>query len=357
MLPLGISFYTFQSVSYIVDVYKREIPAETSYLSYLLFLSFFPQLVAGPIVTAKSFLPQIRKSLDWRKIPLAFAIFLILLGLFKKVVLADHLAESSEFVFRNPSEMDIRTLWVGLISYSFQIYCDFSGYTDIAQGAALMFGFRLPENFSMPYLARGFSEFWTKWHISLSSWLKKYLYFNLGGNRNGVYRTYLNLLVVMLLGGLWHGANWNFVFWGFGHGVLLVLERAMGRFTSFPDSKLFTGFYIGFTFLMVSLLWIFFRTPNFSESLCYLQGLFIKNGDLSLPYRLESNVVFCAVFIILGHWFGKKYFNKNEDLESIFAKIQKSPVKVAFLGFFSAIGIISTVLYAAETKPFVYFVF
>lgn len=357
LLPVGISFYTFQSISYVVDVYKRELEPERNFLSYLLFLCFFPQLVAGPIVTAKSFLPQIRRPLPFLRIPIFFATFLILLGLFKKMVLADHLAETSDFVFVRPAEMTTKGLWIGMFSYSLQIYCDFSGYTDIAQGAALLFGFRLPENFRMPYLSAGFSEFWTRWHISLSQWLKKYIYISLGGNRIGRYFTYRNLFLVMAIGGLWHGASWNFVIWGSCHGILLILERWV--ITQFPNSlpTFLRPVRILGTFLFVSLLWIFFRSPDITSSLCYLQGLFIKKEGFSLPYTFEMNFLYCFFAISIGHIWGSFYFKDNKQLLNGFRKWENSLRKIAIFGVLAAISLILIVLFSADSKPFVYFVF
>lgn len=356
-LPVGISFYTFQSISYLVDVYRKELEPERQFFSYLLFLSFFPQLVAGPIVTAKSFLPQIRRPLPFFRTPVLFAVFLILLGLFKKMVLADHLAETSDFVFMRPADISTKALWIGMFSYSLQIYCDFSGYTDIAQGSALMFGFRLPENFKMPYLSAGFSEFWTRWHISLSQWLKKYIYISLGGNRIGELFTYRNLFLVMAIGGLWHGASWNFVIWGSCHGILLILERwSSGRSKLWSLSWMRPIRILG-TFLLVSLLWIFFRSVNFDSSLCYLQGLFVKKEGFSLPYTMEMNFLYCFLIILLGHLFGSFYFSDNKRLLGLFQKWQNSLGKTAFFGVLASVSIVLIVLFSADSKPFVYFVF
>ncbi|TGK49705.1 MBOAT family protein [Leptospira bouyouniensis] len=357
LLPVGISFYTFQSVSYVVDVYQGELQPERKFSSYLLFLSFFPQLVAGPIVTAKSFLPQIRRPLFFSRIPFLFAISLLLLGLFKKMVLADHLAEVSDLVFGHPTEMSTRSLWIGMFAYSLQIYCDFSGYTDIAQGSALLFGFRLPENFRMPYLSCGFSEFWTRWHISLSQWLRKYLYFPLGGNRMGSVFTYRNLIIVMAIGGLWHGASWNFVFWGLGHGFILVIERlTKDKFSFFPSPNWKPVKVLG-TFLFVTLLWVFFRSANLEDSLCYLQGLFLKKEGFLIPYSLEMKFVYCFFIIGIGHMIGFFIFKENKHLLAFFEKHQNSLGKLAFFAFLAVVSLIVTVLYSAESKPFVYFVF
>ncbi|PJZ83316.1 hypothetical protein CH366_17570 [Leptospira harrisiae] len=357
LLPVGISFYTFQSVSYVVDVYRRELNSERNFLSYLLFLSFFPQLVAGPIVTAKSFLPQIRRPLPFIRIPVLFAFFLILLGLFKKMVLADHLGEISDLAFSKPGDVSTKTLWMGMFSYSMQIYCDFSGYTDIAQGTALLFGFRLPENFRMPYLASGFSEFWTRWHISLSQWLKKYIYFSLGGNRIGPLFTYRNLFLVMAIGGLWHGASWNFVVWGCCHGILLIIERWVSHHFSSESTLWIRPIQILGTFILVSLLWVFFRSADFSTALCYLQGLFSKKEGFSLPYTFEMNFLYCLFIILIGHIWGSFYFKDNKQLLDGLRKWENSLGKTAFFGVLASVSLVLIVLLSAESKPFVYFVF
>ncbi|MDZ4726384.1 MAG: MBOAT family O-acyltransferase [Leptospira sp.] len=364
LLPVGISFYVFQSVSYIVDVYRRNILPEKNLSHYLLFLSFFPQLVAGPIVNAKSFLPQLKNLLPFSEIRWNFALFLILLGAFKKVVIADHLAITSDFSFSHVGEVNREFLWIGLLSYAGQIYCDFSGYTDIAQGTALMFGFELPENFRMPYLARGFSDFWRRWHISLSDWLKNYLYIPLGGNRAAKLGIYKNLMVVMLLGGLWHGANWNFLFWGAGHGFLLVCERLVRNLninTKYLEIRLlmpiYHFMYTALTFLCVCFLWVFFRSQNFSDSLCYLQGLFVKNADISIPYAQLMTTYWCFFAMIVGHIIGQKIFKNNESLSMKFDAMEQTAVKKIALGALYSLGFIAVVLMSGNALPFVYFVF
>ncbi len=367
LLPVGISFYIFQSISYVVDVYRREILPETNYFYYLFFLSFFPQLVAGPIVQAKQFLPQIRRFKVLSRSNLEFALFLILLGSFKKSVLADHLAVTSDFAFSHILELDREFLWWGLLSYTGQIYCDFSGYTDIALGTALIFGFQLPENFRMPYLALGFSDFWRRWHMSLSGWLRNYLYIPLGGNRLGSFRTYLNLMFVMFLGGLWHGASWNFAVWGIGHGILLSAERmtkdflCKGKFWQNENQKgwfkLFkTVFLWAITFFLVSVLWIFFRSPKFTDSLCYLQGLFVKNGDFSIPYTQSQITFWCLIAILMGHFIGSRYF-KGAKIELPKRVVRQSSVRTILLGALFSLGFIAVVLLSGNSLPFVYFVF
>ena len=223
ILPVGISFYTFQSMSYSIDVYRKVIPPTEHPLDFALFVAFFPQLVAGPIVRAADFLPQLEKrtavACDQT------TLFLILRGLAKKVLIADNVALFVDAVFVDVSQWPSLIIWLATVAFAVQIYCDFSGYSDIAIGVSRVLGFKLPVNFDHPYFARNPSSFWRRWHISLSSWLRDYLYIGLGGNRGGWAMTYRNLMITMVIGGLWHGASWNFVTWGFCHGVLLIAHR------------------------------------------------------------------------------------------------------------------------------------
>lgn len=229
LLPVGISFYTFQSLSYTIDVYRGQLTPTTSFARFALFVSFFPQLVAGPIVRAKDFLPQLAKRVVFDDAAAQHGMWLIGVGLFKKICLADVLAATLvDGVFADPQRFGLIELVLAGYGYSFQIYCDFSGYSDIAIGAAGLLGYQLPLNFNRPFVATSLRDFWRRWHISLSTWLRDYLYIPLGGSRNGRGRTYANLLVTMLLGGLWHGANWTFVVWGAIHGGVLGIERMLG---------------------------------------------------------------------------------------------------------------------------------
>ncbi|MBM3880219.1 MAG: MBOAT family protein [Verrucomicrobia bacterium] len=224
VLPVGISFYTFQSLSYALDVYRRQLTPTRNLVSFLAYVSFFPQLVAGPIERARHLLPQFERTLTLTRTQLVTGVWLILWGMFKKVVLADNLAPLVELVYGQPAHA-APLVALGTIAFAFQIYCDFSGYSDIARGLASVLGFELRLNFNLPYLATNLREFWRRWHISLSTWLRDYLYVSLGGNRHGPSRTRLNLLLTMLLGGLWHGAAWNFVLWGLWHGIGLLVHR------------------------------------------------------------------------------------------------------------------------------------
>lgn len=222
-LPVGISFYTFQTLSYTIDVYRRSIPATKSPLNFALFVAFFPQLVAGPIVRAAAFLPQLergpRLSCDQT------TVFLILKGLVKKVLIADNLAILTDGVFNSPGDWPSSIIWIATIAFAIQVYCDFSGYSDIAIGVSRILGFQLPRNFNHPYISRNPAEFWQRWHISLSTWLRDYVYFSLGGLRSGTLVNYRNMLITMLIGGLWHGAGWNFVLWGLIHACMLIGHR------------------------------------------------------------------------------------------------------------------------------------
>ncbi len=271
LLPVGISFYTFQTMSYTIDLYRRKIPCEKDFIKFAVFVSFFPQLVAGPIVRASEFLPQLHRPPRIRREEFNSGMTLVFQGLFKKIVLADLLAALAvDDVFANPGAFSSWDLYFALAGYAFQIYNDFSGYSDIAIGAARMLGFGLPQNFNRPYMALGIREFWTRWHISLSTWLRDYLYIPLGGNRRGERRTYANLLITMLLGGLWHGAAINFVIWGFYHGVLLLAAHAMGGrllLTKSPWVQRLACFHL------VLFGWLFFRVDSLATFWAYSTGL------------------------------------------------------------------------------------
>ncbi len=303
ILPVGISFYTFQSMSYTIDVYRKHIPAEKSLLKFSTFVAFWPQLVAGPIVRAADFLPQFHKdhAFDWNRITSGTG--RVLWGFFKKCVVADSLAPFVDQIFMEPNSFASVNLVIGVIFYSFQIYCDFSGYSDIAIGFARILGFDFNENFKTPYFSQNFSEFWSRWHISLSSWLRDYLYIPLGGNRNGKLATYKNNMLTMLLGGLWHGANWTFVFWGFLHGLYLIAQRQLGKpfgvimnGLRFP-SALKIGVNIGLTYFFTCVAWIFFRSPNFDTATDVISGIAGMEG-FSFVNVMNKFTVMKGVFLI-----------------------------------------------------------
>ncbi|MGQ8337594.1 MBOAT family O-acyltransferase [Sunxiuqinia sp. A32] len=266
LLPIGISFYTFQAISYVVDVYNNKTESVKNVLDFSFYLSFFPQLVAGPIVRASSFIPQLYQKYQLSREEFSHAVFLISKGLFKKMVIADFLATNFiDRIFEAPlAYSGIENLFA-VYTYSIQIYCDFSGYTDIAIGLALILGFKIPVNFNSPYKSTSLTDFWHRWHISLSLWLKDYLYIPLGGNRKGAIRTYTNLLITMLLGGLWHGANIRFIIWGLIHGLGLVIEKASRKIFNIGNhlSRWKEILAVFFTFQLVSIAWVFFRAKDF----------------------------------------------------------------------------------------------
>lgn len=277
-LPIAISFLTFHALSYIIDVYRRECPPTKSLVDILLYISFFPHLVAGPIVRASKFLAQTAAPCDPGKIRLGESVFLIVGGLFKKVIIANYL--STEFVdgvFRVPTDYSSVDLILAMYAYALQIYCDFSAYTDIAIGVANLLGYEFPQNFNFPYRALSPQDFWHRWHISLSTWLRDYLYISLGGNRRGKIRTYVNLLLTMVLGGLWHGANWKFVIWGLLHGLALAVQRLFGfggrdgtAYRSRAAAVL--GWFL--TLQFVSVTWVFFRADSLGAAVDYFAALF-----------------------------------------------------------------------------------
>lgn len=309
ILPVGISFYTFQSMSYTIDIYRRQLEPEKDFVKFATFVAFWPQLVAGPIVRASDFLPQFQKDHDFKWSRLINGTTQILWGFFKKVAVADSLAPIVDQCFANPDSYASIYLLIGVIFYSFQIYCDFSGYSDIAIGFARILGFDFPQNFRTPYFSQGFSEFWRRWHISLSSWLRDYLYISMGGNRKGTFRTYQNLMNTMLLGGLWHGAAWTFVFWGFLHGLYLIVER----FFSKPFGKLMRTLYfpkwlqIGINVIIVyfftNIAWIYFRAPNFQIATDVIAGVASLKGfsfvNVMNKFQVISGVLLIGILLFV----------------------------------------------------------
>lgn len=328
ILPIGISFYTFQAIGYLVDVKQKKAPVVNNPLDFAFFLSFFPQLVAGPIVRAAAFIPQLYQKYRLREEEFSHAVYLILKGLFKKLIIADLLAFNLvDKVFNAPWAYSGLENLGSIYAYAIQIYCDFSGYTDIAIGLALIFGFKIPINFNSPYHATSVTDFWRRWHISLSRWLRDYLYIPLGGNRKGKLRTYFNLIVTMLLGGLWHGASWRFVIWGAIHGAALTLEKFVSGFTHNTEKhrRLKRAFYRIITFHIVCFAWIFFRAPDMEsirrmlyqinanflpelasgEWLTYLPTLVILLTGfvlISTPIRFKEKV---RGWFIHQHWIAK----------------------------------------------------
>lgn len=277
ILPVGISFITFQVMAYVIDIYRGVTTSAKTFWDFALLTAFFPQLVAGPILKAKQFLPELQKKIVIQPHNLLLGSQLFLLGLFRKVVIADRLALYVDTVFDQPQDFSTATIWLAVIAYAIQIYCDFSGYSDMAIGAAKCLGYDIPINFNLPYISRSITEFWRRWHISLSTWLREYLYIPLGGNRKGKLRQYLNLWLVMLLGGLWHGASWNFVLWGALQGTALATHKfyadTLRSRVALPP-MLYSGIAWGMTFLFVCTTWVFFRAANFADAFAILQKMY-----------------------------------------------------------------------------------
>ncbi|RPI29614.1 MAG: MBOAT family protein [Acidobacteria bacterium] len=287
ILPVGISFYTFQTMSYTIDVYRRHLPASDDLLDFALYVCYFPQLVAGPIERATNLLPAIQSRRVVTSKMVATGCVLILVGLFRKVVIADGIASQIDPVFASPGAHSTPALLKALYLFALQIYCDFAGYSDIARGTSRLMGIELMVNFNHPYFASNISDFWRRWHISLSTWLRDYLYIPLGGNRNGELKTYRNLMLTMLLGGLWHGAAWSFVVWGGLHGLYLVGYRLFGSLRkkvrvagtgagSFPFLGRLIGMFL--TFHLVLLTWLFFRASGLGSAIVYLQQILSFRG-------------------------------------------------------------------------------
>jgi alginate O-acetyltransferase complex protein AlgI len=308
MLPIGISFYTFEAINYTVDVYRGNVRAERNLFHFMLFITFFPHLVAGPIVRARDFLPQIRrpKRWDWLRMQLGIQFFLI--GLIKKMVIADRMAIFADPVFANPKQFSVVAVWIAVLAYAIQIYCDFSGYTDMALGSAHLLGYKLAKNFDMPYLAANIADFWRRWHISLSTWLRDYLFIPLGGSRGGTWHTCRNLLITMTLGGLWHGAAWTFVFWGILHGVFLIVHRCFHEFcerqlvlSRWLQTSLGTALRILLTFLCVCVGWVFFRATTFAAAIEILKHLVGRHvGSQGAPLPVDSFLILAGA-LVLAH--------------------------------------------------------
>lgn len=354
MLPIGISFYTFEAINYTVDVHRRRVPAERNLGHFLLFITFFPHLVAGPIVRARDFLPQLRqtKRWDWARMQLGAQYFL--LGLVKKLAIADRMAAFADPVFAHPGDYSSHAVWVAALAYTLQIYCDFSGYTDMAIGCAHLLGYKLAANFNLPYLAMNVSEFWRRWHISLSTWLRDYLFFPLGGSLGSRWRTSLNLLVTMTLGGLWHGASWTFVIWGAFHGFLLIGHRL---FRDLCDGKpelkesflgpLGTLARIGLTFLTVCIGWVIFRATTFDLAAAMLHRMFWVHGGAGTPAP-EPSFWITLLVVAMCHALAVRGLVKPV--------INKLPAPVLGLGY-ATILMVALMLAPAAGKPFVYFQF
>jgi len=323
ILPVGISFYTFQTMSYSLDVYRRELKTTKDFISFASFVSFFPQLVAGPIERASHLLPQILNKRKFSYIQSVEGLRLILWGLFKKVVIADSLSLLVNPIFDNYLNLNGGVLLLGLIYFSFQIYCDFSGYSDIAIGTAKLFGIELRSNFIFPYFSRDIAEFWRRWHISLSSWFKDYLFIPLGGSKKGKWMSIRNVFIIFIVSGFWHGANLTFIIWGLSHSMLyliLSLRNQNRRFTTVivAENSLFPSlkecYQITITFLSVMLTWVFFRSDSVTEAFLYLLRMFT---DIAFPNVYRSGFIY-VILIVLFDWWNRKDERKPLNINSFY---------------------------------------
>ncbi|MCH2232352.1 MAG: MBOAT family protein [Crocinitomicaceae bacterium] len=365
ILPMGISFYTFQTMSYTIDVYQRKIKPEKHFGIFALFVTFFPQLVAGPIERASNLLPQFKQKKVFEYDKVTSGLRLIIWGLFKKVVIADRLAYFVNAVYENPETYDGLPLILATVFFAFQIYCDFSGYSDIAIGTARMFGFKLMENFRRPYHASSITDFWKRWHISLSTWFRDYVYIPLGGNRRVKWRWYYNLFITFVISGFWHGAKWTFLIWGAFHGVLLIIE-ILFKARKPPQKFGSRVLRVFLTFVLVCFGWIFFRANSLSDAIYIYQNMFtgllqdcsdvITNRNFARSSELymgQSMITFfIAVLSIAFMEFVHFFERKNSD----FIQLKKANLFTRWLVYYSMIVII--LLFGVfGTNEFIYFQF
>ena len=345
VLPVGVSFFVFQALSYILDVHRGDAEAERSPLNVLVYICFFPHLAAGPIVRAAHFLPQVAQRPDTSRIPFVMAGLLILGGLAKKLLLANTLAvELVDPVYRDPSGAGALDAWAAFYGYAAQIYCDFSAYSDMAIGVAALLGYHFPRNFDQPYRAASLSEFWRRWHISLSSWLRDYLFIPLGGSRGGEWLTRRNLMLTMVLGGLWHGAAWRFIAWGALHGGGLVLERWLGWRGAKPGWRHWLG--VAITFHVVCLGWVLFRAPDLATAGGLLAAMASAEAAMTVTPKLAALVALAlALHLVPGDW--------TERLELALRRVPAPAYGLAF----GLVLLLVLTLGPAGVAPFIYFQF
>lgn len=354
LLPVGISFYTFQSLSYTIDVYRGKIEAERSFADVALYIAFFPQLVAGPIVKAGDFIPQLHEDRNISLKGLEEGVQIFAFGLFKKLVIADNIALLVDAVYSNPAEFHALTVVLAVAAYSMQIYCDFSGYSDMAVGCARVLGYELCRNFNLPYLSKNVTEFWKRWHISLSTWLQEYLYIPLGGNRKGTVRTYVNLMLTMLIGGLWHGAAWTFIIWGGLHGLALVVHKLWIKHRKgSSDSALGTACSILLTFVFVSLAWVFFRAGSFKTAFLVFKAIFTWQGGV---VHISSWAVFGIAVIALAQAAAIIKSEREQRTWEGYYPTVRLDTFAGLLAFFTFVGITLGLAYTGN-NPFIYFQF
>lgn len=360
ILPVGISFYTFHGLSYVIDIYKERIKPERDFINYSVFVSFFPLLVAGPIERATHLLPQIQKKRSFDYSKAVDGLKQILWGLFKKVVIADNCATIANTLFDNYTDLSGSTLVVGAVFFSFQIYGDFSGYSDIAIGTAKLFGIDLLQNFSFPYFSRDIAEFWRRWHMSLSSWFKDYLYIPLGGSKGGLWSKVRNTFIIFLVSGFWHGANWTFIVWGFLHALFIIPSiifksnrkniEIVAKGKNLPTFNDLIS--ICMTFGLATFAWIFFRSVNLNNAIEYISIIF-SSSLFTVPYAPNVGVAmpttFLLIFFLLIEWLGRE---QKYAIATLFTK--KS--KIIRIGWYYLL-IILIFIYLGSNQEFIYFQF
>jgi len=356
ILPVGISFYTFQTLSYTIDVYRKNLKPTNDFIAFAAFVSFFPQLVAGPIERASNLLPQFYKKREFNYNKAVDGLRQILWGLFKKVVIADNCAEYANIIFNNSEDYSGSTLFLGALFFTFQIYGDFSGYSDIAIGTSRLFGFNLQQNFAFPYFSRDIAEFWRRWHISLSTWFRDYLYIPLGGSRGGTSMKIRNTFIIFIVSGFWHGANWTFIVWGALNALyflpLLLFNRnrqnigvvAQGKYI--PTIKEFFNMFL--TFLLSTIAWVFFRSDNVPHALSYLSEMFSLSFFTKIEVGTGNTLLLILVFLII-EWVGRE---SQYAIASIGEK-WKRPFRLAF--YYTLIAAIFW--FAGKEQQFIYFQF
>lgn len=364
ILPVGISFYTFQTMSYTIDVYRKNLKPTKDFVSFAAFVSFFPQLVAGPIERATNLLPQFYQKRKFDYAQAVDGMRQILWGLFKKVVIADNCAVYANEIFNNSADYNGSTLLLGALFFTFQIYGDFSGYSDIAIGTARLFGFKLMQNFAFPYFSRDIAEFWRRWHISLSTWFRDYVYIPLGGSRGGTWMKVRNTFIIFIVSGFWHGANWTFIVWGALNAVyflpLLLTKRNRKNTDVVAENRLLPNarelYSMGVTFLLTVLAWIFFRADNISHSINIIDAIF-SNGFYAFPQGKDFvglnphplELFLLVVFFQLIEWLGRK---KSHPLFMLECKISKSIRYIFYLFLF-----LMVLYHSGQEQEFIYFQF
>ncbi|WP_299128696.1 MBOAT family O-acyltransferase [uncultured Winogradskyella sp.] len=355
ILPVGISFYTFQTLSYTIDVYNKKLEPTKDFMAFMAFVSFFPQLVAGPIERATNLLPQFHKTRAFVYSNAVDGLRQVLWGLFKKVVIADNCAKYANLIFNNSEDYSGSTLLLGAFFFAFQIYGDFSGYSDIAIGISRLFGFNLKRNFAFPYFSRDIAEFWRRWHISLSTWFRDYLYIPLGGSRGGIKMKIRNTFIIFIVSGFWHGANWTFVVWGALNAIyflpLLLLKKNRVNTDLVAEGKLLPSlkelFQMAITFFITLLAWIFFRADNVSHAIHYIKDIFNSNL-FSVPELYSSSILGLVFFFILIEWLGRSGEHAIQKID-----FMKKPIRWCFY----LIIVILIFSFTGEQQEFIYFQF